>query len=102
LLQPWIAAAVLGGASLFGGRGTIFPGTLIGAVLIQSIENGLVVTGADPYLFPLITAAVIFVAVLLDSVRRRNLENLLRRKVRGPAAPGTCSHRKGVTTDASL
>jgi ribose transport system permease protein len=81
-----IAAAVLGGASLFGGRGTVFPGTLIGAVLIQSIENGLVVTGADPYLFPLITAAVIFAAVFLDSARRRNLENLRRRKVRGPAA----------------
>jgi ribose transport system permease protein len=97
-----IAAAVLGGASLFGGRGTAFPGTLIGAVLIQSIENGLVVTGADPYLFPLITAAVIFAAVFLDSVRRRNIENLRRRKVRGPAAPETSSHWKGVTTDASL
>jgi ribose transport system permease protein len=82
-----IAAAVLGGASLFGGRGTVFPGTLIGAVLIQSIENGLVVTGADPYLFPLITAAVIFAAVFLDSARRRNLEILHHRKIRPDAGP---------------
>ena len=97
-----IAAAVLGGASLFGGRGTVFPGTLSGAVLIQSIENGLVISGADPYLFPLITAAVIFAAVFLDSARRRNLDNLRRRKVRGPGVPETNSITKGVTTDVSL
>lgn len=35
-----IAAAALGGTSLFGGRGNVFPGTVVGAVLIQSIENG--------------------------------------------------------------
>ena len=64
-----ITAAVLGGTSLFGGRGKVFPGTVLGAVLLKSIFNGLVIVQADPYLYPLITSAIIFVAVLLDSVR---------------------------------
>ena len=62
-----IAAAVLGGTSLFGGKGAIFPGTFIGALLIQTIQNGLVIINADPYLYPLITAALIFGIVLIDS-----------------------------------
>jgi len=77
-----IAAAVLGGTSLFGGRGSVFPGTVLGAVLIQSIENGLVVRNADPYLYPLITSAIIFVAVLLDTARSRILVRLGRRRIR--------------------
>ena len=66
-----IAAAVLGGTSLFGGRGNVLPGTLLGALLIQAIENGLVILNADPYLYPMITSAVIFVAVWLESLRNR-------------------------------
>jgi ribose transport system permease protein len=66
-----IAAAVLGGTSLFGGRGHVLPGTLLGALLIQTIENGLVVMNANPYLYPMITSAVIFAAVLLESLRNR-------------------------------
>jgi ribose transport system permease protein len=64
-----VAAAVLGGVSLFGGRGKVLPGVLLGAVLVQTVENGLVIVNADPYLYPLILAGVIFLAVLLDSVR---------------------------------
>ena len=77
-----IAAAVLGGTSLFGGRGKVFPGTVIGALLIQSVENGLVILNADPYLYPLITSAIIFVAVLLDSARGEIIARLSRRKIR--------------------
>lgn len=77
-----IAAAVLGGTSLFGGRGHVFPGTVIGAVLIQSVENLLVLEDADPYLYPLITSAIIFVAVLIDSLRNRLLVKFGRRKIR--------------------
>ncbi len=65
-----ITAAVLGGTSLFGGRGNAFPGTVLGAVLLKTIFNGLVIVQADPYLYPLITSGIIFVAVLLDSLRR--------------------------------
>jgi ribose transport system permease protein len=76
-----IAAAVLGGTSLFGGRGAVFPGTVLGAVLIQSVENGLVILNANPYLYPLVTSAMIFLAVLLDSTRSRLLQEWSRRKI---------------------
>lgn len=66
-----IAAAVLGGTSLFGGRGNVLPGTLLGALWIQAIENGLVILNADPYLYPMITSAVIFIAVWLESLHNR-------------------------------
>jgi ribose transport system permease protein len=77
-----IAAAVLGGTSLFGGRGSVFPGTVLGAVLMQTVENGLVIVHADPYTFPLVTSAIIFVAVLVDSLRARYLAKLGRRLIR--------------------
>jgi ribose transport system permease protein len=77
-----IAAAVLGGTSLFGGRGHVFPGTILGAVLIQTIENGLVILNADPYLYPLVTSSIIFVAVLVDSLRTSLLAKEARRKIR--------------------
>lgn len=76
-----IAAAVLGGTSLLGGRGGVFPGTVLGAVLIQSVENGLVILNADPYLYPIVTAGLIFLAVLLDSLRGRLLAHWNRRKI---------------------
>ena len=62
---PVIAAAVLGGTSLFGGRGGVV-GTVFGAVLIQTVENGLVMTNADPYVYPLIISVIIFIAVLVE------------------------------------
>lgn len=77
-----IAATVLGGTSLFGGRGGVFPGTVLGAVLIQSVENGLNILNVDPYLYPLITSAIIFFAVLLDSARSQLLATLSRRRIR--------------------
>jgi ribose transport system permease protein len=77
-----IAAAVLGGTSLFGGRGKVFPGTVLGAVLIQSVENGLNILNVDPYLYPLITSAIIFLAVLLDSARNHLLATLSQRRIR--------------------
>ena len=77
-----IAAAVLGGTSLFGGRGNVFPGTVLGAILILTIENGLVILNADPYIYPLVTAGVIFLAVFVDSMRNKQLEKLGRRIIR--------------------
>ena len=71
-----------GGTSLFGGRGRVFPGTVLGAVLLKSIFNGLVMVQADPYLYPLITSAIIFVAVLIDSLRSGLITRLSRRKIR--------------------
>lgn len=84
-----IAAAVLGGTSLFGGRGKVFPGTLLGAVLIQTIDNGLVIINADPYLYPIVTSVIIFLAVLLDGFRTRALEKRSRRRIRVEESPAT-------------
>lgn len=77
-----IAAAVLGGTSLFGGRGNIFPGTVLGVILLQTVENGLVIINADPYLYPLVIGSIIFFAVLVDSLRHTQLQKLGRRPIR--------------------
>jgi ribose transport system permease protein len=76
-----IAAAVLGGTSLFGGRGSLWA-PIIGAVLIATVQNGLVMIDANPYAYPVITGAVIFLAALLDSGRSRLQALLERRRVR--------------------
>ena len=66
-----ITAAVLGGASLYGGRGQVLPGTVVGAGLITTIFSALVTLQANPYLYPLITAVVIFAVVLVDTLYTR-------------------------------
>jgi ribose/xylose/arabinose/galactoside ABC-type transport system permease subunit len=83
---PVIAAAVLGGTSLSGGRGGVL-GSVFGAILIQTVQNGLVLLNANPYLYPLVISSIIFLAVLLDSLRNRVLDRLTRRQIRiEPAA----------------
>ena len=54
----------------------------IGALLIQTISSGLVMVDADVYVFRIVTAAVIFLAVLVDSFRSSRLLELGRRKIR--------------------
>lgn len=76
-----IAAAVLGGTSLFGGRGSLWA-PIIGAALIMTVQNGLVMINANPYAYPVITGAVIFLAALLDSIRSRIQKRLERRVIR--------------------
>lgn len=76
-----IAAAVLGGASLFGGVGTAFS-AVIGAITIQVVQAGLVYTGINLYLQPLLLGLVIFIAVLLDGLRQARLEDSKRRIIR--------------------
>jgi ribose transport system permease protein len=76
-----IAAAVLGGTSLFGGRGTLWA-PVIGAILIMTVQNGLVMVNANPYAYPVITGTVIFAAALLDSRRVRLQGRLERRALR--------------------
>jgi ribose/xylose/arabinose/galactoside ABC-type transport system permease subunit len=76
-----IAAAVLGGTSLFGGRGHLWA-PVVGAILIMTVQNGLVMINANPYAYPVITGAVIFIAALLDSIRSRLQKQLERRAIR--------------------
>lgn len=76
-----IAAAVLGGTSLFGGRGSVFPGTVVGALLVQLIAAGLVFMRVDLYVTPMVTAGIILLAVLVDAVRTRRLASMSGRTV---------------------
>jgi ribose/xylose/arabinose/galactoside ABC-type transport system permease subunit len=76
-----IAAAVLGGASLFGGIGSAF-GAVVGATLIQTVKLGLVFTGVNLYLQPIMQGAIIFLAVLADGLRERRVQAGLRRTIR--------------------
>ncbi|MEQ8676611.1 MAG: ABC transporter permease [Aggregatilineales bacterium] len=76
-----IAAAVLGGTSLFGGTGSVV-GAVFGAILLQMVETGLVFRSVNLYLQPMVKAIVIFIAVFLDSVRTENLTRLRRRFIR--------------------
>ena len=64
-----ITAAVLGGVSLFGGKGRIFPGVVMGAILLQTIQSGLVVLNVDPYYYPILNGAILFLAVLVDALK---------------------------------
>lgn len=83
-----IAAAVLGGTSLFGGVGSVFPGTVLGTVLIQMVQSGLVFTRVDIFVQPLVQAGVIFVAVVIDSLRNGYITRLTRRNIRKEAPAG--------------
>jgi ribose transport system permease protein len=67
-----IAAAVIGGASLFGGQGTVV-GTLIGAFLIALIRNGAVLLDINTFYQQVIIGVVIWLAVFWDQYRRRRL-----------------------------
>jgi D-xylose transport system permease protein len=66
-----IAAAVIGGTSLFGGRGSAFS-ALLGILVIQAISNGLTLLSLDSSYRFMITGAVLVLAVSLDSVARRS------------------------------
>ncbi len=77
--QPWaglnmefdaITAVILGGTSLFGGRGTIL-GTVLGVILIGVIVNGLILTGTNPFLQNFIRGAILVGVVVADALASR-------------------------------
>ncbi|TQJ47414.1 sugar ABC transporter permease [Streptomyces sp. NBC_00080] len=69
LLVNAIAAAVIGGTSLFGGRGTTWSAVL-GMLVIQSIASGMAITDTPPAVQFIITGGVLFAAVVIDSLSR--------------------------------
>src|SRR5206468_1329408 len=60
-----ITAVVIGGTSLFGGRGAVV-GSLIGALIVQVFENGLALAGVDPYYQVLTVGVLVIAAVAAD------------------------------------
>jgi ribose transport system permease protein len=75
-----IAAAVIGGASLFGGQGTV-AGAIIGAFLIEEIRNGSVLLNINTYAQDVIIGVVVWVAVAWDYWRRRHITERARAPV---------------------
>ena len=67
-----IAAAVIGGTSLAGGIGTI-PGAMLGALVAQSLQSGMVLIGVDAPVQDIVVGIVLVFAVALDSLYRRRL-----------------------------
>ena len=66
-----IAAAVIGGTSLFGGRGSAFS-ALLGIIVIQAIASGLTLLNLSSSLRYMITGGVLAIAVIVDSLARRS------------------------------
>jgi ribose transport system permease protein len=64
-----IAATVIGGANLAGGEGTVL-GTVIGAIILEVLRNGLLLFGIDPYWQGVFVGAVIILAVSIDYFRK--------------------------------
>ncbi|MCT4351548.1 sugar ABC transporter permease [Streptomyces sp. Je 1-79] len=71
LLMNVIAAAVIGGTSLFGGRGSVWS-ALLGALVIGSIQSGMNIMGVSNAVQFMITGAVLLAAVVVDSLSRRS------------------------------
>lgn len=69
-----IAAVIIGGTSLFGGKGSVI-GTFIGACIIGVLQNGLILLGVQDFLRQMITGFVIILAVILDYYRARYTTN---------------------------
>ena len=97
-----IAAAVIGGTSLFGGRGSAYS-ALLGIIVIQSIASGLTLLDLSSSLRYMITGGVLAIAVIVDSLARRSRASprpRLRQRIPDMAKrterKGRRHHRRGI------
>ena len=67
----FIAAAVLGGVSLAGGKARVFPHLFVGILIMTAVEAGLVMVGANPYLYQVVRGGLIALAVIIDSIHSK-------------------------------
>ena len=79
-----IAAVVVGGTSLSGGEGRVF-GTLIGALIIAVIQNGMNLTGVESYRQKVVLGLVILGAVLLDLLKKKDWRAFVGKLLTAPA-----------------
>ena len=70
-----IAAVIIGGTSLFGGRGTIL-GTVLGALLLSMMTNALVIAGVDFYWQLVVMGAIVLIAVSIGNLREHRVSSL--------------------------
>ncbi len=87
--QMWeldaIAAVVIGGTSLFGGRGSLW-GTFMGVILLKLINNGLTLAQLDTFWQMVVTGLIILIAVGLDIVRQSRDPESVRKLLAAVAA----------------
>jgi ribose transport system permease protein len=74
-----IAAAVIGGANLMGGEGRI-AGTLVGALILGALTNGLVLLNVPSFYEQIVTGLVVLIAVAIDQGSKGNLSGLRRKR----------------------
>lgn len=100
--QTWeldaIAAVVIGGTSLFGGRGTVW-GTFMGVILLKLINNGLTLAQLNTFWQMIVTGLIILLAVGLDIVRQSRNPETVRRFL---AATGSAMAFFALLTPLSL
>lgn len=84
-----IAAVIIGGTSLSGGNGSIV-GTLIGCAIIKVLNNAMVILSVDTYWQNIVIGAIIILAVIVDTMRRRRMltGRTGKTQVKMPAARG--------------
>jgi ribose/xylose/arabinose/galactoside ABC-type transport system permease subunit len=90
-----IAAAVIGGISLSGGRGKVWQG-VVGALFLSMLNQGLQLMGVDPSWFAIVTGASIVVAVAFDRAMQRLAGSLLKSAV-PPAGAASARERRPTT-----
>ena len=73
LMLPAIAAVLIGGTSLFGGIGGL-SGTLVGAILLTLVLNGMNLLSIHSNWQPLVTGVIVLLAATIDTVTRRRIE----------------------------
>jgi ribose/xylose/arabinose/galactoside ABC-type transport system permease subunit len=79
-----IAVVVVGGISLFGGRGNVLKAVILGSLTFQMIQSGLQQLGADPYSYRLVEGVVIFVAMYVDALKSDRVGKWRPRRNRDP------------------
>ena len=95
-----ITAVVIGGASLFGGRGTIM-GTVIGSFVITVMVTGLILVGVQPFWQQVAVGAILIFAVAMDQLRDRLIDRLLARLNHKTKKRGNDDrHKQGTTRKA--
>jgi len=87
-----IAAIVIGGTSLLGGKGSVV-GTALGALVVSTIRNGLVLLGVAVWAQPVILGALTLAAVMVDQIVRGEVRPALPRRRRVQASAGASPGR---------
>jgi ribose/xylose/arabinose/galactoside ABC-type transport system permease subunit len=91
-----ISAVIIGGTSLFGGRGTIY-GTVVGAILLSMMTNALVIAGVDYFWQLVVMGVIVLVAVAIGNLRERRIPALGFFLRRGQEAGGGVQPRREAT-----